>query len=178
MRPETIALNYAEALFALGEKSGRGEEYHALIEALAAALDASPRAQAVLMSPKITKARKAELLAAAVPEASREFVLFLGAVVKRGRQLLLGEIATQYAGLLDVKFNRVRAGITLAREPDAALKESIIQALGKALGKDVVAGFAVEPEILGGAIVRVGDRLLDGSVRRRLLQLRRALLSK
>jgi F-type H+-transporting ATPase subunit delta len=42
----------------------------------------------------------------------------------------------------------------------------------------VVAGFAVEPEILGGAIVRVGDRLLDGSVRRRLLQLRRVLLSK
>ena len=178
MRAASIALNYAEALFVLGEKSGRAEEYHALIEALAAAIDASPRAQAVLMSPKITKARKSELLAAAVPGASGEFVQFLAAVVKRGRQLLLGEMATQYAGLLDVKFNRVRAGITLAREPDAALKDSITQALGKALGKDVVAGFAVEPEILGGAIVRVGDRLLDGSVRRRLLQLRRALLSK
>jgi F-type H+-transporting ATPase subunit delta len=178
LRAATIALNYAEALFALGEKSGKAEEYHALLEALAAALDASPRAQAVLMSPKITKARKAELLAAAVPGASREFVLFLEAVVKRGRQLLLGEMATQMAGLLDVKFNRVRAGITLAREPDAALRDSITRALGKALGKDVVAGFAVEPEILGGAIIRVGDRLLDGSVRRRLLQLRRVLLSK
>jgi F-type H+-transporting ATPase subunit delta len=178
LRAATIALNYAEALFALGEKSGRAEEYHALLEALAAALDASPRAQAVLMSPKITKARKAELLAASLPGASREFVLFLTAVVKRGRQLLLGEMATQMAGLLDVKFNRVRAGITLAREPDEALRAAVTQALSKALGKDVVAGFAVEPEILGGAIIRVGDRLLDGSVRRKLLQLRRVLLSK
>jgi F-type H+-transporting ATPase subunit delta len=178
LRAASIALNYAEALFALGEKSGRAEEYHALLEALAAAVDASSRAQAVLMSPKITKARKAELLAAAVPGAGREFELFLAAVVKRGRQLLLGEMATQMAGLLDVKFNRVRAGITLAREPDEALRASITQALSKALGKEVVAGFAVEPEILGGAIIRVGDRLLDGSVRRRLLQLRRVLLSK
>ena len=59
MRPASIALNYAEALFALGDKSGQAEQYHALLEALAAAVDASPRAQAVLMSPKITKARKA-----------------------------------------------------------------------------------------------------------------------
>ena len=56
------------------------------------------------------------------------------AVVKRGRQLLLGEMATQYAGLLDVKFNRVRAGITLARELDAALREAITRALSQALG--------------------------------------------
>ena len=145
---------------------------------LAAAVHASPTVESVLMSPRVTKARKAELLAAALPQAPREFVLFLQAVVKRGRQLLLGEIAQQYAGLLDIKFNRVRAGITLAREPDPALQASITQALSKALGKEIVAGFAVEPEILGGAIVRVGDRMLDGSVKRKLTQLRRQLLSR
>lgn len=178
MRAATIARNYAEALFELGEKSGRTEDYLELVEALAAAVEASERARAVLMSPKVTKARKAEILAAAVPDAPREFALFLVAVVKRGRQLLLGEIATEYAGLLDVKYNRVRAGITLAREPDPALRAAIIKALGDALGKEIVAGFAVEPAILGGAVVRVGDRMMDGSVRRKLLQLRRALLAR
>ena len=178
MRAATIARNYAEALFELGEKSGRTEEYLELLEALAAAVDASERARMVLMSPKVTKARKAEILAAAVPDAPREFALFLEAVVKRGRQLLLSEIATEYAGLLDVKFNRVRAGITLARAPNPALRAAIIKALGDALGKEIVAGFAVEPAILGGAVVRVGDRMMDGSVRRRLLQLRRALLAR
>ena len=178
MRQTTIALNYAEALLELGEKSGRSDSYLGLLEALAAAVDASPRAQAVLMSPKVARTRKAEILAAALPGAPRELVLFLNAVVKRGRQLLLGAIATRYAGLLDVKHNRVRAGITLAREPDPALKAAITKTLEQALGKEVVAGFAVEPDILGGAVVRLGDRLLDGSVRRRLLQLRRTLLAR
>ncbi len=178
MRAATIARNYAEALFALGEKSGQTERYADLVEALAAAIEASPKVEAVLMSPKITRAAKADLLTRAVAGAPRDFVLFIQAVVKRGRQLLLGEIATQYAGLLDVKFNRIRAGITLAREPDAALRTQIAAALSKAVGKEVVAGYAVDPEILGGAIVRVGERRLDGSLRRRLTQLRRQLLTR
>jgi F-type H+-transporting ATPase subunit delta len=178
LRSASIALNYAEALFALGEKSGRAEQYAGLLEALAAAVELSPRVQSVLMSPKVTKARKGELLAASLPGAPREFVLFLQAVIRRGRQLLLAEMATAYAGLLDLKFNRVHAGITLARTPDAVLQQSITQALSKALGKEVVAGFTVDPEILGGAVVRVGERALDGSVRRRLMQLRRALLAR
>ncbi|HEV8150167.1 MAG TPA: ATP synthase F1 subunit delta [Gemmatimonadales bacterium] len=178
MRSATIAKNYAEALFALGERRGQSEAYAGLLEALAAAVHASPKVEAVLMSPKVTKPRKAELLAAALPGAPRDFVLFLQAVVKRGRQLLLGEIAREYAGLLDVKFNRVRAGVTLARQPDPQLQAEITAALSRALGKEIVAGFAVEPEILGGALVRLGDRMLDGSVRRRLKQLRRQLLAR
>jgi F-type H+-transporting ATPase subunit delta len=178
LRPESIALNYAEALFSLGEKSGRTEEYAGLLEAIAGAVDSSPKAQAVLMSPKVTKAKKAELLARSLPGAPAEFVHFLTAVVKRGRALLFGAMATRYRGLLDVKFNRVRAGITLARTPDAALQADITAALEKSLGKEVLAGFAVDPDILGGAVVRVGDRVLDGSVRRKLAQLRRQLLAK
>ena len=180
MRTATIAKNYAQALFELGERAGPGEteRFAPLLEALAAAVHASPRVETVLMSPKVTKARKAELLSAALPNAPKVFVLWLNAVVKRGRQLMLGEIAQEYAGLLDVKFNRVRAGITLAREPDPALQASITEALSKALGKEVVPGFAVEPEILGGAVIRVGDRMLDGSLRRKLKQLRRQLLAR
>ncbi len=178
MRNPAVARNYAEALFALGEKSGRGESYAGLLDALAAAIAASPRVEAVLMSPKVTRQRKAELLAAALPKAPRELVLFLQAVVKRGRQLMLADIGDAYAELLDRKHNRVRAGITLAREPDPAFKKSIVGALSKALGKEIVAGWAVEPALLGGAVVRVGDRVMDGSVRRRLKQLRRQLLSR
>jgi len=66
----------------------------------------------------------------------------------------------------------------LARTPDAALQAGIKAALEKSLGKEVLAGFAVDPDILGGAVVRVGDRVLDGSVRRKLAQLRRQLLAK
>jgi F-type H+-transporting ATPase subunit delta len=105
-------------------------------------------------------------------------VLFLQAVVKRGRGPLLGEIATGYSGLLDVKFNRLRAGVTLAKAPDEALRRTIEAALSKALGKQVITSFTTEPEILGGAVVRVGERVYDGSVRRRLIRLRRQLLAR
>jgi F-type H+-transporting ATPase subunit delta len=105
-------------------------------------------------------------------------VLFLQALVKRGRQTLMREIATEYVGLLDVKFGRLRAGVTVAREPDEALRREIESGLGRALGKEVIANFHVDPAILGGTIVRVGERVYDGSLRRRMARLRRQLLAR
>ena len=177
MRSETIARNYAETLFDLGERSGNTARYVDLIDAVAAAVEQTPRVQAVLMSPKVPKAEKARILGGALRETPREFVLFLQALVKRGRQQLLREIATQYLVLLDQKLDRVRAGVTLARMPDERVKKTIQEVLSRQLGKQVIPAFTVDPEILGGAIVRVGERVLDGSVRRRMTKLRRQLLS-
>lgn len=178
MRTETIARNYAEALFDLAERSGPAARYADLIDAVASAVETTPRVQAVLMSPRVPKSEKARFLGAALRDTPREFVLWLQAVVKRGRQGLLREIATEYLALLDVKMNRLRAGVTLARTPDEQLKRSIEQSLSRQLDKQVIAAFSVDPEILGGAIIRVGERVLDGSVRRRMTKLRRQLLSR
>ena len=178
MRSVTIARNYAEVLFDLGERSGQTREYAELIDALAAAVETTPQVQAVLMSPRVPKGEKSRLLAGALRDAPREFVLFLQALVKRGRQRLLREIATEYHDLLDLKLNRIRAGITLARPADDSLRGSIQENLSRQLGKEVIASFSVDPEILGGAVVRVGERIHDGSVRRRMTKLRRQLLSR
>lgn len=176
MRTETIARNYAEAAFQLGEQSGNVERYAELLDAVAAAVEQSPRVQAVLMSPKVPKSEKAKLLGGALREVPREFVLFLQALVKRGRQQLLREISTQYMKLLDLKLDRVRAGVTLARNPDEKLKKAIQDGLSRQLGKQVLPEFTVDPEILGGAVVRVGERVMDGSLRRRMTKLRRHLV--
>jgi F-type H+-transporting ATPase subunit delta len=80
--------------------------------------------------------------------------------------------------LLDRKLDRVRAGVILARNPDETLKRTIQESLSRQLGKQVIPAFTVDPEILGGTIVRVGERVLDGSVRRRMTKLRRRLLSR
>ncbi|HET6578404.1 MAG TPA: ATP synthase F1 subunit delta [Gemmatimonadales bacterium] len=178
MRSETIARNYAEALYELGERSGQTTRYADLIDAVAAAVETTPAVQGVLMSPRVPKAEKARLLASALRDVPREFVLFLQALVKRGRQQLLREIADQYGGLLDVKLNRVRAAVTLARPADEALQRSIAEALSRELGKEVLPSFSVDPEILGGTIVRVGERVHDGSIRRRMTKLRRQLLAR
>jgi len=177
VRAATIGRNYAEALFDLGERSGHTERYAELIDAVAGAVEATPEVQGVLMSPRVPKAEKARLLGGALKDAPREFLLFLQALVKRGRQRLLREIATEYQALLDIKHNRVRAGVTLAHSADPALQREIQAALSRQLGKEVLAAFHVDPEILGGTVVRVGERIHDGSVRRRLTKLRRQLVT-
>jgi F-type H+-transporting ATPase subunit delta len=178
VRSETVARNYAEALFALGERSGQSAGYADLIDAVAAAVETTPAVQAVLMSPRVPKGEKTRLLATALKGAPREFVLFLTALVKRGRQMLLREVATQYHGLLDLKLNRVRAGVTLARSADPTLQRTITEALSRQLGKEVIPSFSVDPGILGGTVVRIGERIHDGSIRRRMVKLRRLLLAK
>jgi F-type H+-transporting ATPase subunit delta len=65
--------------------------------------------------------------------------------------------------------------VTVAREPDGATQATIADGISKALGKTVVPHYVVKPEILGGIVVRVGDTVMDGSVRRRLSSLRAQL---
>ena len=178
MRAETIARNYAEALFGLGEKSGRTAEYADLLDAVAHGIAAAPTVEAVLMSPRVTKAQKSALLASALPGTPREFVLFLQAVVKRGRQGLFTQMVQAYQDLLDIKLNRVRAAVTVARPVDEALRRKITQRLIQVVGKEVLPHFLEDAALLGGIMVRVGDRIFDGSVRRRMTVLRRALLAR
>ena len=180
MKNATIARNYAEALLAAAEAKGRGqaEAYGHLLDAVAGAVQADERIAAVLESPRVAKTAKTGLLADALEgRAPREFTRFLQAVVRRGRQGLLAEIAREYLGLLDLKLDRVHAGVTLAGPPDARLREQIVDRLRRAIGKEVRAHFHDDPRILGGIVVRVGDRIYDGSVRRRMAALRRRMLT-
>lgn len=178
MRAVSIAANYAEALYSLGERSGHTERYAGLIAAVSSAIQDLPLARAVMLSPKVTRAAKSDILARALPDAPKEFVLFLQAVVKRSRQNLFPEIALAYRDLVDAKFNRVRATVTVARAPDDGLKRALTAALTSVVGKEVLAEFMVDPDLLGGVLVRIDDRVYDGSVRRRMTRLRRQLLSR
>lgn len=172
MKSITIARNYAEALFAAGAQFGE------VLDAVAGAIQADQRIATVLESPRVSKAAKGQILERALKgEAPREFVRFLQAVVRRGRQGLLAEIAQEYQVLLDVKLNRVHAGVTLADDADAPTQKSVVDRLTKALGREVRAYFRSDPKILGGVVVRVGDRIFDGSVRRRLTALQRRMLT-
>lgn len=177
MREVTIARNYAEALFALATKAEAPEAWGDLIDAVAGAMSTAS-IEAVLMSPRVPKERKVTIVTEALSDAPVPFVRFVAAVIRRNRQLMLGQIADEYRALVDVKLNRVRAGVTVAREMDALARSVIVERLSKAIGKDVIAGFATDPSLLGGVVVRIGDRIYDGSVRKRLAVLRHKLLAR
>jgi len=172
LKSVTIARNYAEALFAVGDSFGE------VLDAVAGAVTADTRIEAMLASPRVSKGAKGRILERALKgEAPPEFVRFLQAVVRRGRQGLFGEIAQEYLILLDKKLNRVHAGVTLARETDARTEKEIVTRLTEALGREVRAHFRTDRNIVGGVVVRVGGRILDGSVRRRLMALKRRMLT-
>ena len=180
MRAEIIARNYAETLLALAERHGgaaTAQEFGTAADELALLLEREPRVREFLETPRLGLETKKEALRGAlsgrVPEL---FLRFVMVVLDKRRQTLLRAIAAAYRGLLDERQGRVRVQVRIAHEPDAALQEEIRASLASRLGKDVLPAFSVEPELLGGMVVRVGDEVLDASVRSRLTGLRRALL--
>lgn len=180
MRAEIIARNYAETLLALAERHGGAaglEEFGQAADALASLLRADPRLRQFLETPRVSPAeKKAALQRALAGRAPEMFVRFVMVLADKRRQALLPEIAQAYRDLVDERMGRVRVHVTISHEPDAALQAEIGNTLADRLGKTVIPTFTVDPELLGGMVVRVGDQILDGSVRTRAAQLRRRLL--
>lgn len=177
MRGTTIARSYADALFALGERHGQLEEFGSALDLVAATVEREPKLRLFLDTPKVEPVEKKRVLREALEGKVPPLVLnFFLVVLDKRRQRLIPEIATEYRALLDEHFGRINAEVTLAREPDEQLEREIAEELSERLGKTVVPRVRVEPGILGGIVVRYGDRVLDGSLRRRLVTLRRRLL--
>lgn len=169
MRDATIARNYAEALVTLAQRADDLDGWGRMIGDVAQLVTTDVRVRRFLESPRVPViAKKAILSRAFQDRMPRLMVRFLEALVQNRRQLLIPQIAHEYATLVDASLGRVRAEVTLAREPLPGEVEAIVASLSKTLGLTAVADVRVNPEIVGGVIVRVGDYVKDGSVRRRL----------
>ena len=177
MRAPIIARNYAEALFELGQRHGEAEAYADAFDALDEVL-ASERVMRFLETPKVEVDEKQAVLRSALEgRVPGRFLSFLMVVVSKRRQALLPGIRVQYRELLDAALGRIHADVTLARPADAEAEGMLADRLSDLLGKDVVPHITVNPEILGGLVVRYGDRAMDGSLRRQLISLKRQMMN-
>jgi F-type H+-transporting ATPase subunit delta len=177
MRDVSIARNYSEALLALARKANDTEGWGTMIGALGDAVAQDATLRHFLEAPQVSAAEKNAVLAKALEgRVAPLFVRFVQKLVSNRRQMLLPEVATEYHNLLDAAEGRVHARVTVSREFDAATREMITAALGEALRKTVVPHMTVDERILGGVVVRVGDTVMDGSVRRKLNRLREKLV--
>jgi F-type H+-transporting ATPase subunit delta len=173
MRDETIARNYAETLLALADKAADRAGWGRLIDDVAEAMRRDERLRHFLASPKVGADEKNSVLGQAFQDRMpRLFVRFVQRLVTNRRQMLIPAVAVEYQGLLDELENRVNATVTVAREPSDAETQTIARELSRAVGKQVVPHVTVNSAILGGIVVRIGDTVMDGSVRRRLAVLR------
>lgn len=179
MREPTIARNYAETLLELAQRGGDLSAWGDLIDQVAVAMQSDHRLRMFLESPRVSAQQKNDILTRALGGAvPRTFVRFLQALVNHRRQMLIPAIAHEYHDLVDQVEGRVHASVTVAREADERDRALVTTQLSRVLGKDVVPHFFVNPAIVGGVVVRVGDTVLDGSVRRRVAKLRTAMLGR
>ena len=177
MRDTTIARNYAETLIALAGKGNDLRGWGAMITDLADAMGQNPALRLFLESPRVGAAEKNAVLTAAFKDVvPRNFLRFLQSLVSHRRQMLIPEIAREYLDLVDAAEGRIHARVTVARETPDEEKSAIAKQLSRLFGKDVVPHLTVDPSIMGGVIVHVGDTVLDGSVKKRLASLRRRMV--
>jgi F-type H+-transporting ATPase subunit delta len=178
MREPTIARNYAETLLELAQRAGDLRGWGDMFDQVADAMETDRRMRTFLESPRVSSQRKNEVLQKAYGALlPRNFLRFLQALVSHRRQMLIPVIAHAYHDLVDQVEGRIHASVTVARETDDNDRALVTTQLSRMLGKEVVPHFHVNGSILGGVIVRVGDTVLDGSVRRRLATLRTKMLA-
>jgi F-type H+-transporting ATPase subunit delta len=178
VRQSTIARNYAEALLELARRAKDLRGWGALLQGIASAMEGDPKLRAFLETPRVDAATKNTVLRKALTDRSpAKFVRFVESVVTHRRQMLIPVIAQEYMDLVDAAENRMHANVTVAREADEKTSKLIADRLSKVFDKTVVPHLTVDPRILGGVVVRVGDTVMDGSVRRRLSVLRGRMLN-
>ena len=179
MRDTTIAKNNAEALLELARRADDPSGWGKLIRDVANGMLQDITVQHFLESPKISEAQKNEVFFQALGDrVPRHFLRFLQTLVRKRRQMLIPTIASEYDKLLDIHENRVHANVTVARETSAEDETRIAEQLSRVVGKTVVPHLNVNPAILGGVVVKIGDTVMDGSVRRRLARLRGQLVTR
>jgi len=148
------------------------------LQTIAAIYEGHEELRKVLSSPAIPAAEKRKLLDALLPMlgvASREMRNFLAVLIDHGRVTALHEVAEHFAGELDRRLGRTRATITSARELTAAERLMLLEQIGRLAAGPVEAAYKIDGELIGGASVRIGSTIYDGSVRGQLARLREQL---
>jgi F-type H+-transporting ATPase subunit delta len=178
VRDTTVSKSYAETLFELARRNDAIEAYGAALATVANLLDEDTKFRTFLETPRIDDAaRKAsvrKVFGDALPEHVVNFVLV---TIDKRRQRLLRVISREYDEIVDAHLGREHIEVTLARGADDSTRNLISDRLSTLLGKQAIPHFRVKPEIIGGLVVRTGNTIYDGSIRRRLDGMRRRLLN-
>jgi F-type H+-transporting ATPase subunit delta len=169
------ARRYAEALYQIATSEKAIDAFATSLANLRRAL--SGDVLRALRNPGVPmRSRRAAIDAAAAgePKAIRSL---LDLLLERERIAIFPEIAEAYADLVERRAGIVKGRITTATELSASEREALVSRLERASGMRVRATFDVDPSLIGGAKVQVGDRLIDSSLKAQLAELQRELAS-
>jgi F-type H+-transporting ATPase subunit delta len=178
MTTGSIPVRYARALLAIGEEQGTlpalQREWRDVRETIAAA----PTLLPLLANPNVPLAQRERILGDLLDRwsASRATRAAVRLLLRKGRVLLLPDVGRALEKMVEEKTGRARATVTTAAAMPEDFHRRLQGALERSSGRRLTVERAVDPEILGGIVARVGDTLYDGSLRTALAQLRERLL--
>ncbi len=177
MKNQVIAKRYSRALFNLAEEEKAIEQYGTELDGFKEVLKKLPDLGNALRNPLYPEATKKTLFqkVASQLEMSPVMKSFLNLLVEKKRIQHLSEIADYYHKLIDEHSNIARAQVRAAVKLGEPELDEIAATLEKKVGKKIVVEFQHDPSLLGGVFAQIGDFVLDGSVKRQLLNFKESL---
>jgi F-type H+-transporting ATPase subunit delta len=172
----TIARPYAEALFRLGDQQGALAAWSEGLAGMAQVAD-NPVMRGLFDNPRITREQLVDLFVAACPGLSEEARNLVGLLVENNRLPLLPQVRTLFEEFKRDREGVLEAQIVSAFPMDDDQKTALVAGLERKLKRRVQASVVVDPELIGGVQIVVGDQVIDGSVRARLAAMSAALKS-
>ena len=170
---EEVAGVYARALFQVGSERGVLDTIREQLAQFTDALTADRRLEVFFSSPYMSTAEKKDGLARMVEGADETFMSFLETLVERQRMPEIFSVRARYEELWDAEMKLLPVQVTSAVSLDEETVRSIGDRVGQGTGNKIQLTTVVDPDILGGVVLRVGNTILDASIRTRLDQLRK-----
>lgn len=174
MKQTILARRYAKALFAVGKEQGTYQAYNDALQALRALFHATPEVADALTNPLYPMDIREKVMTGIVKSIDADTVLanFLNLLVQKKRAEILPEIAEAYQVMVDEEQNISHGSVISAVELSDELQAKVRATLEKLTGKKVELTISVDPSIIGGVIAKVGDLVLDGSIKAQLAGLK------
>jgi F-type H+-transporting ATPase subunit delta len=170
-----VARTYARALFQAAKEHGRIDEVRDELETFIKAVDEVPELKSLVRNPELDPPAKAAALDAVLEDADELIRNFVRVVTEKGRASQLDEIAREYDALVAAEEKILNVELTTAYELSDHEAALIVKQIEEASGQRVEAARTVDPDLIGGLVLKAGSLEVDSSVRGRLDRLRRDL---
>ena len=170
---EEVAEVYARALFEVAVEQHKLDEIHDQLGQFADAMDKNLDLRRFFFSPYFSTGEKKDALNEAVVGADDSFMNFLQALIERHRMPVIFRIRSRFDELWREQRKLLSVQVTSAVKLDDSTVKEIGNAIGQQVDREVELSSNVDPEIIGGIVLRVGNFVLDASIRNRLEQLRK-----
>jgi F-type H+-transporting ATPase subunit delta len=177
MKNLAVSRRYAKALILIGQEDGQAEQYNEELVSVVGLFDTQDGFELALTNPLYNKNDRKKVLQAVLGATDLSAIMksFLVLLFDKGRIGFLREIASYYKDLADELKGVVKASVISATELSSEAIEKIKEALSKKAGKTIVLNVEQDPSLIGGVVTKIGDLVLDGSVKTQLINMRETL---